>query len=116
MKRRIQISQVPEDVYADIGGNPTRVFAFLEELRVEIPPNANFMVLCYKTTRPKLEVRLYADEGDYLVSYTRFMLKDRKDYEFHSFRRTDGEWQMFLPPPVIGLGITTRLRPGVEVS
>ena len=115
MKRhRIQISPVPLEVYQSVGENPQRVFQFLNELQVEVPPRAEFLLLCMKTTRPKYDLRFYKDQQSYLLDYTKCLLKDRDDYEFHSFRKDAEVWEMFLPPPVIGLGISTRLRPGVD--
>lgn len=115
-RRRIQISPVPDDVYQGVGENPTKIFKFMSELNVEIPDDSTFMILCLKLTKPKFDVRLFKSQDEYLLVYTNFLLKERKDYEFHSFRRSeDGGWEMFLPPPVIGLGITTQLRPGLQV-
>jgi len=115
-RRRIQISPVPEEVYGAVTENPQRVFQFLDELQVEVPPRAEFMLLCMKLTRPKYDIRFYKSQEDYLLDYTSCLLKDRDDYEFHSFRKDPQveAWEMFLPPPVIGLGIRTRLRPGVD--
>ena len=116
-RRRIQISSVPEDVYQGIGENPTKIFKFMQELGVEIPPGSQFLILCLKLTRPKFDVRLFNSQDEFVLAYTGFLLKERKDYEFHSFRvdEENGGWEMFLPPPVIGLGISTKLRPGLEV-
>jgi hypothetical protein len=107
---------VPEDVYASVTENPSRVFQFMDQLDVEIPGQASFMLLCMKLTAPKYDIRFYGQQEEYLMDYTKCLLKDRDDYEFHSFKKDENlaEWEMFLPPPVIGLGIRTRLRPGID--
>jgi len=114
-RHRIQLA-VPEEVYAAVNENPLRVFQFLDELQVEVPAKAEFMLLCTKLTKMKYDIRFYKTQEDYLLENTGCLLKDRDDYEFHSFRRDvqADAWEMFLPPPVIGLGIRTRLRPGVD--
>ena len=115
-KRRVQISPVPEEVYMELVDNPVRVFQFLGELNIEVPEKAFFMLMCLKITNPKLDLRLYTTQEQYLQDYTKCLLKDKDDYEFYSFRRDENIaiWEMFLPPPVIGLGISTRLRPGTS--
>lgn len=115
-RRRIQISPVPTEVYAGVLQNPSRVFQFLDELQIEVPPKAEFMLLCIKLTKEKFDIRLYKDEHQYLTDYTACLMKGRDDYEFHSFRRDVqvDVWEMFLPPPVLGLGLKTKLRPGID--
>ncbi len=106
---------MPDDVYQGIGENPTRVFKFMMELGVEIPEDSSFMILCLKLTKPKFDVRLFNSYDEYVLAYTNFLLKERKDYEFHSFRKIDGDdWEMFLANTFIGMGITTQLRPGLQ--
>lgn len=103
-------------MYQGVGENPTKIFKFMAELGAEIPEESAFMILCLKLTKPKFDVRLFNSQDEYLLAYTNFLIKERTDYEFHSFRKNDdGDWEMFLPPPVIGLGITTQLRPGLQV-
>ena len=114
-RRRIQISPVPDDVYQGLGENPTKLLKFMTDLGIEIPDESTFMILCLKLTKPKLDIRLFNDQSEYFLAYTNFLLKERKDYEFHSFRKSDDGWEMFLAPPIIGLGITTQLRPGLEI-
>ena len=118
-RRRIKISPVPDEVYLSVSESPHRVFQFLDELQLEVPTKASFMLLCMKLTRPKYDIRFYQEQQDFLLDYTSCLLKDREDYEFHAFKKDDNVdswelWEMFLPPPVIGLGIRTSLRPGVD--
>lgn len=70
------------------------------------------MMLCLKTTAPRLEVRYYGTDEQFLLDYTKQIIRDRDGWEFHAFRLADdGAWEIFLPPPVVGQGIRTRLRP-----
>jgi hypothetical protein len=114
-KKRVRLKP-SEEIYEEIGQDPLKIFLFFDELEVEVPEEANFMLVCYKTTSPKIDMRMYGDQDEYLGDYTNALLKGRDDYEFYSFRKdeeVDG-WELFLPPPVVGLGIKTRLRPGVS--
>ncbi len=114
-RRRLQITDVPEEIYASVAEDPLSIFHFLDELQVATPGSAEFMLLCVKLTSPKFDIRFYKNQDDYLTDYTKCLLRGRDDYEFFSFRIEAEEiWDMFLPPPVVGLGIKTKLRPGVD--
>jgi hypothetical protein len=106
---------VPDDSYQEIGDNPITVFRFLKESNIDISEKSDFVLLCYKITFPKIDIRFFEGQEQYLDSYTKCLLKAREDYEFYSFRKDD-DWELFLPPPVVGLGIKTKLRPGVSSS
>lgn len=116
-RKRFNIHPVADETYAQVLDNPAKVFQAIEDSQIEIPESATFLLFCLKLTKPKFDLRFFETQDDYLLDYTGCLLKDRDDYEFHSFRR-DGEvndvWEMFLPPPVVGLGIRTRLRPGLD--
>jgi hypothetical protein len=111
-RKRVQIRQVAEEVHQALLDNPGRVLKFLQEIDLAPDPGTTFLMACVKTTAPRLEVRYYPGQEDYFLDYTSCILKDRDDYEFHSFRLDEGEWELFLSPPVVGLGVRTRLRPG----
>ncbi len=113
-RRRVQINDIPDDVHTTLLDSPHRILNLLIELNVEIPGKASYILVCLKLTTPKMDVRFYQAQEDFLLDYTKCLLKNRSDWEFHTFRFEEGfeEWEMFLPPPVVGLGLRTKLRPG----
>lgn len=115
-KRRIKADNVPEEVYLVVLDNAARIFLFLEDLGIAVPSSALFMLLCLKLTENKFDIRFYKDQNDFLLDYTSCLLKNREDYEFHSFNYEEEveSWDLFLPPPVVGLNLQTRLRSGLS--
>lgn len=112
MKRRRHKVEIPDELWAEIAENPQVLFRHLIDMEAEPPQGAERMMLCLKTTAPRLEIRYYRDDEQFLLDYTKQIIRDREEWEFHAFRLAEDEvWEIFLPPPVVGLGIRTRLRP-----
>lgn len=116
-RRRFVLKEVPLNQHQSILENPGRITRFLEDTEVVAPKGATYLMVCVKTTAPKIDVRYYFSQEDYLLDYTSCIIRDRDDYEFFCFHLFDDvgpEWEPFLPPPVVGLGVRTRLRPGSD--
>lgn len=118
MKRhRFVLRDVPIQQHQSILENPGRIIRFLADLDITPPAGVTYLMVAVKTTAAKLDVRYYHSQEDYLIDYTNCVLKDRDDYEFfnfHLFEDVGPDWEPFLPPPVVGLGVRTRLRPGSD--
>lgn len=114
-RKRINIKDVPQDLYQAVIESPGRILAFLAEMNTSVPKGAELLLLCLKLTAPKFDIRFYGSQEDFLLDYTSCLLQDRADYEFHSFRVDSeyGNWEIFLPPPIVGLGVHSKLRPGI---
>jgi hypothetical protein len=104
---------VPDEIYQTVAENPIRILKVLRDTETPIPDATEFMLLCLKVTAPKFDIRFYAAQEDFLLDYTACLLRDRDDYDFHVFRSTGKSgWEFFLPPPIVGVGLKTRLRSG----
>jgi hypothetical protein len=113
-RKRVLLRDIPDDQYRSLLENPFRVLRFLEQTVVEHADGHTYILACVKTTGPKLDVRFYPTQEDFLLDYTSCIMRGRDDYEFVCFRLEEDEeaWGMFAPPPVVGLGVHTKLRPG----
>jgi hypothetical protein len=114
-RKRYKINDIPDEIYEGLLESPHRIVNFLYENEITIPEESTYILACIKTKDVKLDVRCYLEQGDFLEDYTRCLMKDRDDYEFYSFHFDSEleEWELFLPPPVVGLGLRTKLRPGI---
>lgn len=114
-KKKVIMKDVPEELHQLVLENPLRIMNVLRDTKTPIPEGSSYFLLCIKLTIPKFDIRFYESQEDFLLDYTFLLLKNRDDYEFHVFRAAgDIGWDLYLPPPIVGLGLKTRLRTGLS--
>lgn len=114
-RKKVIMKDVPEELHQLVLDNPLRIINILNDTKTPIPNGSLYILLCVKLTVPKFDVRFYENQEDFLLDYTGCLLKNRDDYEFYVFRAAENiGWEMYLPPPIVGLGLKTKLRTGLS--
>lgn len=114
-KKKVIMKGVPEELHRLVIENPLRIIQVIHDTETPMPDEATHLLLCIKLTTPKFDLRFYETQEDFLLDYTGCLLKNRDDYEFHVFRAAENiGWEMYMPPPIIGLGVKTKLRSGLS--
>lgn len=108
-KSRQIIRDLDEETYVKLITDIHAVFSVMEGIEFHMPSWASMML--YFVTENSLDVSFFSDQRDYFVWYSKVLIRRNDDTKVASFQRDeDGKWQLFLPPPIIGVNLHTKLR------
>lgn len=117
MPRRNVRVKVDEEVMAALIESPEIAFTIMQKAGVKPPNGTKFMFLRLNLRNLSVGFRFHPDEESFVRDYATVIGKGRPGIEPMCYamtgRKRGGEvWETFLPPPVVGPNVKTRLRAG----
>lgn len=115
-RRRIKV-KVDEEVMAALLEGPQLAFTIMRKAGVKPPKGTKYVFLRLSLRTLTIDFRFHPDEDGFVQDYATVVGKGRPGIEAMCFVRTGTRrgsevWEAFLPPPVVGPGVVTRLRAG----
>ena len=115
-RKRVRLSDIPEEVYQAVLTNPLAILKLLRDVRVALPKGTSYILCSIQLSSPKAEIRTFFNLETFLNEYTALLMEENhEEMEFHALETEDGQWSIFLPPPIIGLGLHTKVRPSLSL-